>query len=51
MPTKPNKLQKTTAKAPKPVQMPGPKPVSKADTQPGVTYVYRKDAFKKVKLA
>jgi len=44
MSKKPNKL---SPKVPKD----GPKPVKKPSAEPKVTYVYRKDAFNKVKLA
>lgn len=44
MPKKPVKLP---SKAPKE----GPKVVKKPSAEPKVTYVYRKDAFNKVKLA
>ncbi len=36
---------------PKPSQIPQPKAGKKADTKPDVKYVYRKDAFNKVKIA
>jgi hypothetical protein len=53
----PNKEQEMQAKAPKsgknmPKEMSGaPKKVKTPQNDPRVSYVYRKDAFKKVKIA
>ena len=44
MPVKPNKAPKKLSSSPKTAKTP-------AVTEPKVTYVYRKDAFKKVKIA
>lgn len=44
MPVKPNKTPKKLSSSPKTAKTP-------AVTEPKVTYVYRKDAFKKVKIA
>jgi hypothetical protein len=54
MPNKEQKMQTKAAKKVKkePKEMSGaPKSVKTPQNDPRVTYVYRKDAFKKVKLA
>jgi hypothetical protein len=54
MPNKEQKMQTKATKKPKkaPKEMSGaPKSVKTPQNEPRVTYVYRKDAFKKVKIA
>jgi hypothetical protein len=54
MPNKEQKMQTKATKSPKkaPKEMSGaPKRVKTPQNDPHVTYVYRKDAFKKVKIA
>jgi hypothetical protein len=45
------KSHNKTSKTPKPQPMRGPKTQETAKTKPDVKYVYRKDAFNKVKIA
>jgi hypothetical protein len=44
-------MSKKPSKLPPKASKNGPKPVKKPSDEPKVTYVYRKDAFNKVKLA
>lgn len=45
------KSHNKTSKMPKPQPMRGPKLEKEPKTKPDVKYVYRKDAFNKVKIA